>query len=580
MRRPLVTTTARKAGARMPVDGTFDSPFALNADDHARLEAIREGLSDPSPRRIGRLDQWGLADTYEVYAEIARFTEVAITLADGTVLDASLSVPRDPAPGQTFPVVVLPAPLINVGHRAYLGMLPRWALGGYVVLAYSQRGLAKSTGEIHVAGPRDVADAAEVVDWVLANTPADAERIGFFGSSYGAGTSLLAAARDRRIKAVAGTSAWGDLLASLYENGTRHLAAFEALVKLFGEDRCSPEFREVIQKVRANTIDDQVREFARERSPRAYLDAYNDAGTPILLTTAWHETIFSVPAVIDFHNGLTGPKSLLVQVGDHGNGELPGLAGLLSKPTEMAYRWLDHHLGGTAGDGREPRFDVRSEYMHNLLSDQRHPDWASYALPPKRLHLTDVASGTSDGELTEDGPRAGWSRTVKATGQGTDVVVAPKLVQTGLAERAGLPHVYRTAEIDRGLAALWHSAPLERASRVQGELELRLTVTPQRANATIVAYLLDNDPAADRSTIITHAPHTFTDQPAGETTTVTLRLQPAHYVLAKGRRLQLVVDTHDPLFATPDTATSVTTLDITSPEGFESYLDVPLAPVD
>ncbi|MFE2247911.1 CocE/NonD family hydrolase [Streptomyces lavendulae] len=564
----------------MSVDGTPETPFALNPDDLARLEAIREALSDPSPRRIGRLDQWGLADTYETYAEVAAYKELSIAMADGTLLDAALTVPRGLAPGQTCPAVVLPAPLIGIGHRAYLGMFPRWALGGYAVLAYSQRGLAESGGEIQVAGPQDVADAAEVVNALVQIEGVDPERIGFFGSSYGAGTSLLAAANDRRIKAVAGTSAWGDLFASLYENGTRHLKAFEALVALFGEDRCSKEFRDVIEKIRANTVDEDVREFARVRSPRHYLSAYNDAATPILLTTAWHETIFSVPAVVDLFTELTGPKSLLVQVGDHGNGELPGLAGLLSKPTEMAYRWMDHHLGGHAGDGREPGFDVRSEYMHNLLSDLRHPDWESYVLPRTRFHLADAAPGERDGRLADGAPQPGWSRSVKATGKGTEAVVAPKLVQTGLAERMGLPHVYKTAEIDRGLAAIWTSAPLERPRRVQGDLEVRVTLTPQQANAMIVAYLMDCDPATGKAAIITHAPYTLTDAEPGRATTVTFALQPAHYALAAGRRLQLVIDTHDPFFAPANTTTQVSTIDIGSPQGAESYIDIPLGTLD
>ena len=325
-----------------------DNPFALSAEDLARIDAIREALLDPSPRRIGRLDQWGVADEYEIYAEIAEYREVRIGMADGTLIDAALSVPRNLAPGQTCPTVVLPAPLIGIGRNAYLGMLPRWSRGGYAVLAYSQRGLADSDGEIHVAGPQDVADASEVIDWLAGHDVVDRDRIGFFGSSYGAGTSLLVAAKDQRVKAVAGTSAWGDLFTSLHENGTRHLKAFEALVQLFGEERCSKEFRRVIEKIRANTIDDEVREFARVRSPRQYLEAYNHARTPILLTTAWHETIFSVPAVIDLFSGLTGAKSLLVQVGDHGNGELPGLFGLISKPTEMAYRWMDQRLPSSA----------------------------------------------------------------------------------------------------------------------------------------------------------------------------------------------------------------------------------------
>ncbi|MET9541030.1 CocE/NonD family hydrolase [Streptomyces sp. NPDC006553] len=100
-------------------------------------------------------------------------------------------------------MVVLPARLISIGHRAYLGTTSRWAKGGYVVLAYSQR--AKSAGEIHVAGPQDVIDATEVVDRLGRQDGVDADRIGFFRASYGAGTSLLAAAKDQRIKAVAGT---------------------------------------------------------------------------------------------------------------------------------------------------------------------------------------------------------------------------------------------------------------------------------------------------------------------------------------------------------------------------------------
>ncbi|MFD7451092.1 CocE/NonD family hydrolase [Kitasatospora sp. NPDC059827] len=562
----------------MPVSDFPENPFVLNADDLARLDAIREALLDPSPRRIGRLDQWGLADTYETSAEIAEYRELSIAMSDGTMIDASLSVPRNLAPGQTCPAVVLPAPLINIGHRAYLGMFPRLLQGGYIVLAYSQRGLAASGGEIHVAGPQDVADATELTNWLVQNEGVDSNRIGFFGSSYGAGTSLLAAANDQRIKVVAGTSAWGDLFASLYENGTRHLKAFEALVELFKEERCSKEFRGVIEKIRNNTIDDEVREFARVRSPREYLRSYNDAGTPILLTTAWHETIFSVPAVVDLFTKLTSPKSLLVQVGDHGNGELAGLAGLFAKPTEMAYRWLDYHLGGHAGDGREPRFGVRSEYMHNLLSDLFHDSWEDYVLPRRRFHLTGPVAGRRDAQLAEGQPQSGWSRAVKATGRDTEVVVAPKLVQTGLAERMGLPHVYKTDGIDRELAAIWTTAPLTRRMRVQGDLELRVTVKPRAMDATIVAYLLDCDPVTGKAQIISNAPYTLTDQQAGQVTTVTFPLQPAHYVLAEGRVLQLVIDTHDQFFA--DANSVPTSLEITSPEGAESYLDIPLGPLD
>ncbi|MFI5759370.1 alpha/beta fold hydrolase [Streptomyces sp. NPDC051563] len=558
----------------MPVDSTPEQPFAPSADDLAQAEAISRALTDPSPRSIGAMDRWGLADTYESYAEVATYREVKITLSDGIQLDAALSVPRNLAPGQTCPAIVMPAPLSDLGRRAYLGMLPRLALGGYAVLAYSQRGLAGSQGKIQVAGPQDVADATEVINWLVALEDVDPERIGFFGASYGAGTSLLAAANDSRIKAVAATSAWGDLFASLYENGTRHLKAFEELVRLFKEENCSQEFLGIIQKIRGDVIDDEVREFARVRSPRHHLEAYNTSRTPILLTTSWHETIFSVPAVIDLFTGLEGDKSLLVQVGDHGNAELPGLTGLFSKPTEMTYRWMDHYLGGTAGDGNEPRFGIRSEYMHNLLSDVRHTDWASYALPPRRFHLADAPAGERDARMAEGPAQPGWTRAVKVADEDTEAVVAPKLIQTGLAERMGRPHVYATADIDRGRAAIWTTEPLERTTQLRGDLEARVTVTPQDKSATIVAYLMDCDATTGKAAIITHAPYTLTNEKAGQATTVTFALQPAHYVLREGRQLQLIIDTRDPFFSHANKAPSA--IEFSSPKGSESYIDIPL----
>jgi predicted acyl esterase len=555
------------------------SPFALTDDTTHQLDAIREALLDPSPRRIGRLDQWGLADAYETYAETAAYSEVSIVMTDGTRIDAGLSVPRRLAPGQSVPTIIMPAPLIAIGRLAYLGMLPRLALGGYAVLAYSQRGLADSTGEIQCAGPQDVADGSEILNWLTNVEGVDADRIGAFGASYGAGTSLLLAAHDERVKAVAGASAWGDLLTSLYENGTRHLAAFEALVNLFGEDNCSKEFRGVIEKIRNNVIDEEVQEFARLRSPNNYLSQYTANNTPILMGTYWHETIFSLPAVVDFFTELRTPKSLLVQIGDHGNGEGLGLLGLIAKPTEMAYRWLDHYLGGSAGSGEAPQFGVRSEYMHNLLSELRHGSWKDYILPKQRFHLGAVPSGQTDAPMAQGTGQSGWTRSVKATGQDTEVVVAPQLIQTGAAERMGLPKVYKTKDVDRSRAAIWTTATLTDPMRVRGELEVRVTVKPAAGDATIVAYLLDADPATGNAYIITNAPYTITGAKAGEARTVTFALQPAHYVLAKGRQLQLVIDTHDKFYSDANGGTDAkpVTVELTSPKGSESYIDIPLS---
>lgn len=92
-----------------------------------------------------------------------------------------------------------------------------------------------------------------------------------------------------------------------------------------------------------------------------------------------------------------------------------------------------------------------------------------------------------------------------------------------------------------------------------------------------MAYLLDCNPATGNAAIITHAPYTLTDLDHGKAATVTFPLQPAHYVLRKGHQLQLIIDTHDPFFADANAVPS--TIEISSPQGAESYLDIPLHPL-
>jgi putative CocE/NonD family hydrolase len=554
--------------------------FCFLPEDQAQVDAVREAMLDPSPRRLGRLDQWGLTSEYEMFPEIAEYQELTIPMGDGTEIDAALCTPRNLAPGQKCPVIIMPAPLNCAGWAAYIGMFLRWAMGGYISLGYSQRGLAESTGKVDVAGPLDMSDGKEIIDWLLRERPAaDPGQIGCFGASYGAGTSFLLAAHDQRVKAASGASAWTDLFLSLYENNTRHIQAVEALVALFKYEHCSEEFQEIIEKVRDKHFGEDskdveaVQEFARPRSPSTYLETYKANGLPMLMATSWHETIFSVPGVVDFYRRLQAPKSLLIQIGDHGNSELPGLLGLPAKPTAMTYRWMDHYLGGHSGDGLPPRLGVRSEYMHNLFSDQFHDSWDSYCLPATEFYLSGAVAGKTDGRMIPKEPQPGWTRSLRA-GADTEAIVAPELVKTGVQEREGRPHIYDTPKIDREHAWVWNSDPLQKAMRVQGELRMQITVKAQAKTATIVAYLFDYDPLLKKAAIITNAPYTFLNNQPGATQTVTFNLQPAHYVLLPGHQLQLIIDTIDRFFA--DATEKDTTLEASSPPGSPSYISIPL----
>jgi pimeloyl-ACP methyl ester carboxylesterase len=87
-------------------------------------------------------------------------------------------------------------PVADALHRA-----------GFTIFTYDLRGCGGSTGEI-TFGAREQDDLASVVDELARRPDVDADRIGAFGFSMGGATTILAAAKEPRIKAVAADSAW------------------------------------------------------------------------------------------------------------------------------------------------------------------------------------------------------------------------------------------------------------------------------------------------------------------------------------------------------------------------------------
>ncbi|GGT16674.1 ABC transporter ATP-binding protein [Streptomyces kurssanovii] len=101
----------------------------------------------------------------------------------------------------------------------------RLARDGYAVLTWSARGFGRSTGQIGLNDPdREVKDVSRLIDW-LAKRPevtldADGDpRVGMSGSSYGGAISLLGAAYDRRVDAIAPQITYWNLADALFPDG-------------------------------------------------------------------------------------------------------------------------------------------------------------------------------------------------------------------------------------------------------------------------------------------------------------------------------------------------------------------------
>ncbi|BFU43256.1 CocE/NonD family hydrolase [Krasilnikovia sp. MM14-A1004] len=487
---------------------------------------------------------------------------VDITAPDGVVLKANVMTP---ATGNAHPAIVFVASW-GLNDAEYLAQATKFAQDGYVVLSYTTRGFYFSGGTIDVAGPKDVADARAVVDWLIANTPTDPAHIGIGGVSYGGGISLLAAAHDPRIRAVSMMSGWTDLVQSLYADQTRHPQATWLLLtvgRIVGH--ISDEFKAIADDYFDGRNVPGLIEYGTQRSAMTYLDQLNKSRPAVLMAQAYGDSVFSPNQHVDFFNAYHGPKRLEYAPGDHAIPELLGLAGLPNHVWTSTHRWFDQYLRGveTGIDTADPLvLEVR-----NTDGDvEDYPDWAHVTGTTKRYNLSG-ASWTGTGGMSTNEVTGNWSARMSTSGDtiaDSGVVVLSNTVEalTGHTPHAWLPAV------NRRRAAVWGTDWLK-ATQLRGMPRMHLTVKPSAANGTLVAYLYDVN-AVGSGALITQAPISWVDAKPGEPTTLDLRLPLTAWDVPSGHYLSLVVDTKDPLYqGTNPRDASVT---VTGP----SWFDVPL----
>ncbi|MFD7530275.1 alpha/beta fold hydrolase [Streptomyces sp. NPDC059849] len=545
----------------------------------------------------------------ELVVDVQRNATIAlprITANDGVRLSAfSIKLKGDAA----RPVVIVPAGWNPYGWLPFLYAYLKLAQRGYHVLAYSPRGIgikgwvSTSEGFVDVAGPNDWADGSSVIDYV--QEALDPSRVGFLGESYGSGISQLVAAHDPadRVSAVVALSTWGNLATSLYNNGTRHVQAVQALIDFTGgplEEKFDEEAQLLLKNFLNGRDLDEVVAWGTERSPEAYADQTNARGIPTFLSNTWHETLFPVNPVLDLFERLTVPKRLNLWIGDHGAPEGPGLAGLvtglpfpgLAVPTREAYEWLDHHLLGADNDVPNwPAVNSQSMFTYQTVAApggtelitvparrETYASWDEVTTGSESWYLTGVDGvGDDDGTLT-DKPTAGWSRDFEA-GALTSCD-AGELLKTGQQEWFGNPKSYEPAKFERGQLLVWSTDPLtgsdKVARRIRGAATVRLTVRSSVDAATVIAYLYDVAPDGT-ARIITHEPLTVTDLTPKTDTTVSWTLQAVSYDLPAGHRIALVVNSRDPLYSYAGSdLPALTTTTVSSMSGNEAKLELPL----
>ncbi len=478
---------------------------------------------------------------------------VDITGEGGTVLKANVITPAGADGSRAYPLLVLPTSW-GLPQVEYVAQAQKLANSGYVVLSYNVRGFWQSGGEIEVAGPPDIADARKVIDWALANTPADARKVGMAGVSYGAGISLLTAAQDKRVKAVAALSGWADLIDSIYSGRTQHVQAAAVLDGAsLATGRQSAELREIFDNLYASDLsrEQDMINWGKKRSAATYVDQLNKNGAAVMMANAWGDTVFPPNQYADFYEKLTGPKRLEFRPGDHATAELTGLLGLPNDVWTDAERWFGHYLKGEDnGIDSEPPVRLTSRSTGGY---EGYPDWKSVGATRKKIAL----AGTTTIRANVD------------SGANGGVVFLSSILD----QVAKLPPVASIPLLPRTWAAVWQSQKYATAQQVRGTAELHTTVTPTKESGTLVAYLYDVGPLG-LGKLVSNAPYTFHGQTPGKPFGVDLELYSTAYDVPAGHRLALVVDTVDPLYIEHNP--SGARLTFSSPSNDPSYVSIPL----
>lgn len=477
--------------------------------------------------------------------------------ADGVALSAEVMTPSGTG---RAPLVVMPGSWGGAASMYHdLGL--RFAQAGYQVVAYAQRGWGGSTGDADFAGAKTQQDVSAVIDWALQHTRADPQHIGMLGASYGAGVSLLAAAHDKRVRAVVALSTWTDITAAFDQNDTPNTSALQILI---GPQRPG-HFDATVLSLRNTLVTAPtdmgaaLRTISPSRSPMTYVGQLNANKPAIMIANGFEDSIFNPAQLLPFFDKLTTPKRLELAAGDHGGPELAAFSGGVSPTVEDGRMWLDHYLRGVDnGIDRQPPIllrDIRTSQSHSFTT------WPA-ADAADRVDLGPPGTGVATGPST-------WSAALQS---GTDSAASAGPAQYVASPDYSPPHAaLGTITPDRGL--VWSGSTLEQPASLNGTPTLRVNVASSTTTASLYAYLYDVGKDGS-GTLLDMAPFSVSGLTPNAARPVTVTLQPTSYTVPSGDRIALVIDAADPRYQSlSPTGTKIT---VSSTTAAPAWLELPL----
>lgn len=486
-------------------------------------------------------DLWSYQDNIEIPTLLDPETSDNSSLIS---LPANLFMPTRSSAGQRVPAVILIGGWGGDEHENTL-MARLLARRGYIVLRYTNRGFHAAGGTIDTAGNKDIADAASALTFLLANTPADPQRIALAGNGYGAGIALTTAFRDERVAAVIARNAWGDLHEAIRPAGTPKERWIRRMI--LGSNppvaQRDPEFMPMMQDIYHYRNNNDVTAWLEERSPSHYLEQVHQREHPPALYIAnnLQDYFFTPNTIIPLLRKYRGPWHVDFIGGAHGQDNIDADNPLENPVIKNAVAWLDHFLRGEENfidvvDRVSTR--VKSPVGGVLDTFPRFPvqdaNVRFFAAPP---------AGDQDGTL-ESSPSAATDAPILDTSFDT--------VWTGGNRGAATmsSRYYRLEDIDRRGAVVYSSAPLQQPMYLRGSAVVEFFAHVETGQRYF-GYLLDYNPETRLASWVGHGP--FTWRPAFGQVDIPDTPQAIHlemywtaHDVAAGHELVLVIDGADP----------------------------------
>ena len=336
--------------------------------------------------------------------------DATVTMSDGVVLDASLYLPASVSP-MRLPLIVRQHGGGSNKDSEYdvKYVVKAVETGHFAALMYSHRGHGNSGGLFDFFGPRTTQDFSEMLDWVAANHGAriDTGNVGASGYSQGGGESLLPAAQDARVKALAVGNTFADLNYALNPNDCFKFAfatgiflgAYTSTASRVDDSlalRWGAQFYSDTEDVGTPVVPSTTDDLAL-RSPQTYVAALAARRVPIFWTNAWEDQLFPADhpeRMLPVVQAAGAPVHYWFASGGHAAGQnyAPEEEAREQAMLEWFERFLNGHGGGTTH---------KVDYWQRVTGDPRKPgEWehhtaAAWPIPgSKAVALYPHADGT------------------------------------------------------------------------------------------------------------------------------------------------------------------------------------------